>query len=183
LRVISGTLKGRRLVSPAGLATRPTADRIKESVFNILSGGIADRRVLDLFAGTGALGIEAPSRGAETAVFIDQAKPALDAIRRNIVSLELEDRSRIIRWNIRKNLNCLISRHPFDLVFMDPPYGTGAVSPTLEALIACGALASTARIVIEHSDRERLHLCMDPLTLADQRRFGKTLVSFVNAVL
>ena len=76
MRVISGTLKGRRLVSPAGLATRPTADRIKESVFNILSGGIADRRVLDLFAGTGALGIEALSRGAETAVFIDQAKPA-----------------------------------------------------------------------------------------------------------
>ena len=183
MRVISGTLKGRRLVSPAGLATRPTADRIKESVFNILSGGIADRRVLDLFAGTGALGIEALSRGAQTAVFIDQAKPALDAIRRNITQLGLEDRARIIRWNIRKNLNCLASHRSFDLVFMDPPYGTGAVSPALKALITCGALASTARIVIEHSDQEHLDLRVTPLTLADQRRFGKTLVSFVNAVL
>ena len=183
MRVISGTLKGRRLFSPTGWATRPTADRIKESVFNILSGGIADQRVLDLFAGTGALGIEALSRGAQTAVFIDQRKTALAAIRRNIVNLGLEDRTRIIQWNIRKNLNCLASGRPFDLVFMDPPYATGAVTPTLKALIASRALVSGARIVIEHSDREHLDPCMDALTLADQRRFGKTLVSFVNAML
>ena len=183
MRVVSGTLKGRRLVSPAGLATRPTADRIKESVFNILAGDIAGRRALDLFSGTGGLGIEALSRGAETAVFIDQAKPALEAIRRNITRLGLEDRTHIIRWNIRKNLNCLASHRSFDLVFMDPPYGTGAVGPALEAMITCGALASTARIVIEHSNQEHLDLREASLTLADQRRFGKTLVSFVNAVL
>ena len=183
MRVISGTLKGRRLVSPSGWATRPTADRIKESVFNILAGDIADRQVLDLFAGTGALGIEALSRGAKTAVFIDQAKPALDALRRNIANLGLESRARIIRWDIRKNLNCLAAGFAFDLIFMDPPYGTGAVTPTLKALAACGVMASPARIVIEHSAGECVDPHMGALTLADQRRFGKTLVSFVNAML
>lgn len=183
MRVISGSLKGRRLVSPTGQATRPTADRIKESVFNILASSIVNRRALDLFAGTGALGIEALSRGAASAVFIDQAKPALDALRRNIGNLGLEDRSRIIRWDIRKNLNCLASSPPFDLVFMDPPYATGAVTPALKSLIACGALETSARIVIEHSDREIIAPRMDPLTLIDQRRFGKTLVSFLDAVV
>ncbi len=184
MRVISGCLKGRRLVAPAGMATRPTADRIKESVFNILAGGIQGRRVLDLFAGTGALGIEALSRGAASAVFIDRAKPALSALRRNIQALELEDRTRIIHWNILKNLNCLISTpQHVDLVFMDPPYKAGAVAPTLAALVACGVLASGARIVVEHSIRESIPPAIDALTLADQRRFGKTLVSFMDAML
>lgn len=183
MRVISGTLKGRRLVCPPGLATRPTADRIKESIFNILSGRFQERRVLDLFAGTGALGIEALSRGAAVAVFIDQAKAAMDVLHRNIRALGLEGRSRTIRWNIRKNLNCLHSTPPFDLVFMDPPYSTDAVTPVLTSLAACGALCSGARIVIEHSDQERIALPTDTLVLADQRRFGKTLVSFVDAMI
>ena len=170
-------------MAPKGWTTRPTADRIKESIFNILANGIANRRVLDLFAGTGALGIEALSRGAAWAVFIDQAKPAVDAIRRNVTSLQLENRVRIIRWNIRHNLNCLASDQPFDLIFMDPPYATGAVTPTLKALTACEALACRARLVIEHSDREPLDCDLATLTLRDQRRFGKTLVSFVDAML
>ena len=183
MRVISGTLKGRRLICPPGRATRPTADRTKESVFNILSGRLQDRRVLDLFAGTGALGIEALSRGAAFAVFIDQAKAAVDSIQHNIHALELEDRARTIRWNIRKNLNCLRSIQPFDLIFIDPPYATDAVNPVLTSLAACGSLCSGTRIVIEHSDRERIVLPTESLVLADQRRFGKTLVSFVDAML
>jgi 16S rRNA (guanine966-N2)-methyltransferase len=184
LRVISGTLKGRRLVAPVGLSTRPTADRIKESVFNILGGSVQSRQVLDLFAGTGALGIEALSRGATHAVFIDQAKAALAAIRRNIDKLSLADRTRVIQWNILKDLNCLVSASAtFDLVFMDPPYETHAVPPTLDALIGCGALAPGARIVIEHSIREPLASPVGSLTIADQRRFGKTLVSFMDNML
>lgn len=166
------------------MATRPTADRIKESVFNILAGGIGDKRVLDLFAGTGALGIEALSRGAASAVFVDQAKAALSAIRRNIRAMELEDRARVIHWNIRKNLNCLMSeRQAFELVFMDPPYETNAVAPALAALVACGSLAPGARIVVEHSTREPVVPFGDTLVLMDQRRFGKTLVSFMDSVL
>ena len=184
MRVISGTLKGRRLRAPDGMATRPTADRIKESVFNILGGSLQAKRVLDLFAGTGALGIEALSRGAASAVFVDQAKAALSAIRYNIRELGLEDRSRVIHWNIMKNLNCLIpEKNAFDLVFMDPPYETNAVEPTLAGLISCGALTSGARVVIEHSSREPIVHGMGKLVLRDQRRFGKTLVSFMDSML
>lgn len=184
MRVISGTLRGRRLVAPPGLATRPTADRIRESVFNILAGGMQAKQVLDLFAGTGALGIEALSRGAAGAVFVDQAKAALAAIRSNIRNLDLEDRTRVIQWNILKGLHCLASKPAiFDLVFMDPPYEAHALTPALNALVTCGALAPAARIVIEHSIREPLAFPMDQLTLTDQRRFGKTLVSFMDTVV
>ena len=107
MRVISGKLKSRRLVAPAGLSTRPTTDRIKESVFNILPAVFFHQRVLDLFAGSGALGIEALSRGAASAVFVDHAQRAIAAIRQNIETLEIGDQTRIIRWDIRKNLNFL----------------------------------------------------------------------------
>ena len=184
MRVISGRLKGRRLIAPNGLATRPTADRIRESVFNILGGRIQAKHVLDLFAGTGALGIEALSRGAEQAVFIDRARAALDAIHGNIKNLGLENQTRVIQWDILKNLNCLSSSAVlFDLVFMDPPYADQAVPPTLEALVACGKLAPGARIVIEHSARIPLDLPTGPLTISDQRRFGKTLVTFMDGML
>lgn len=184
MRVISGTLKGRRLVAPAGKTTRPTADRIKESVFNILSGRFPEKRVLDLFAGSGALGIEALSRGAACAVFVDQAKSALVSIRRNIRDLKLEDRTRVIQWDILNNLNCLlVTPETFDLVFMDPPYDTHALEPVLVTLTACKALAPDARIIIEHSIREPLVYPTHKLTLVDQRRFGKTIVSFIDTVL
>ncbi len=177
-------LKGHRLTAPKGLNTRPTADRTKESVFNILGGSVQTRQVLDLFAGTGALGIEALSRGAARAVFIDQANAALTAIRDNIRKLGLGDRTHVIRWNIIKNLKCL-SPLPvsFDLVFMDPPYAAQAIPPTLDALVASGKLASGARIVIEHDARNRLESPPAPLTIIDQRRFGKTLVTFMDSVL
>lgn len=184
MRVISGTLRGRRLIAPPGMATRPTTDRIRESLFNILAGSIQDRRVLDLFAGTGALGIEAISRGAASAVFVDQARAALAAIRRNIRDLGLDTRTRIIHWDVRKNLNCLASDpQAFDLVFMDPPYETHAVAPALRALISSGAMAPDSRVIIEHSAREPVHHPMGTLALVDQRRFGKTLVSFMKPVL
>ncbi len=184
MRVISGMLKGRRLTAPDGMATRPTADRIKESVFNILAGSVQTKRVLDLFAGTGALGIEALSRGAASAVFVDQAKAALSAIRCNIRKLGLGNRTRVIQWNILKNLNCLIpEQNAFDLVFMDPPYETNAVSPALAGLMSCGALTAGARLVIEHSSREPIVQPVGRLVLIDQRRFGKTLVSFMDFML
>lgn len=184
MRVISGMLKGRRLVAPAGLSTRPTADRIKESVFNILGSSVQSAMVLDLFAGTGALGIEALSRGATHAVFIDQAKAALAAIRTNIRNLGIGDRTRVLQWNISKGLQCLSSMPPaFDLVFMDPPYDANAIVPALTALVACDALAPGVQIVIEHSTRDPIETSTLPLTITDQRRFGKTLVSFVDKML
>lgn len=184
MRVISGTFRGRRLAAPAGTAIRPTADRIKESVFNILGRGLEAKRVLDLFAGTGALGIEALSRGAAWALFVDRSKTARMTIVHNIRNLGLQDRTRVIQWDIMKNLNFLFwERQPFDLVFMDPPYETNAVAPALLALSACRILAPGARVVIEHGAGEAIDQRTGKLVLAGQRRFGKTVVSFMNTML
>ena len=105
LRVISGRLKGKKLYSVHGSATRPTADRLRESIFNILSTRVFKAVVLDLFAGTGALGIEALSRGAVSAVFVDNSRKAVSIIRRNITSCAFDQRANIIKWDIKKNLN------------------------------------------------------------------------------
>lgn len=183
MRVIAGQYRGRRLVTPDGLATRPTADRVKESVFNILGAGVGRQQVLDLFAGSGALGIEAISRGAAGALFLDHGKAALAAIQDNIRNLGLQAQTRVMRWNILKNLKCLMSSpQEFDLIFMDPPYASQAVAPTLMHLLASGALAPGAHLVIEHRAGERID-SRPPFVVVDQRRFGKTLVTFMDAML
>jgi len=130
IRVIGGDLKGRRLHTIRGQSIRPTADRIKESIFNILGVRVKEARILDLFAGTGALGIEALSRGAAAAVFIDSDQKATQVIKANLKLGNLENRSKCIRWDATKNLNCLATLSPaFDLVLMDPPYNQNQVNP------------------------------------------------------
>ncbi|MDL2328126.1 16S rRNA (guanine(966)-N(2))-methyltransferase RsmD [Desulfosarcina sp. OttesenSCG-928-A07] len=184
MRVISGHFKGRRLLSASGMTTRPTADRIRESIFNIIGPRLMCRHVLDLFAGTGAMGIEALSRGAESAVFVEMDKAALGVLRKNIAALGIEDRCRVIPWDIRKSFPMLFSgTRSYELVFMDPPYNVRLVLPTLTAVVSSGILAPGARLVAEHSRKEPIHPVPDGLVLSDQRKFGKTLVSFLDAVI
>ena len=135
LRIIAGDLKGRKLRTVRGTKTRPTANRTREAIFNILASQIPGSRVLDLFAGTGAFGIEALSRKADKAVFIDNDDEPIAALRANVKSLGLERQTIIIRWDLTKNLNCLkSSTESFDLVFMDPPYRKRMIEPTLQNL-------------------------------------------------
>ena len=123
MRIIGGELKGRKLISVRGHHTRPTADRTREAIFNILGSRVHGAMVLDLFAGTGALGIESISRGAERVVFIDTYKRAISVLQRNIDAFSLGKKTTVIQWNILKNLDCIQSiDHAVDLVFMDPPY-------------------------------------------------------------
>jgi 16S rRNA (guanine966-N2)-methyltransferase len=139
--------------------------------------------VLDLFAGTGAFGIEALSRGADFALFIDNGLEALGVLNRNIQSCRLADRSRVLRWDAAGNLNCLAEgERKFDLVFLDPPYGAGMIAPALRHLADARCLADKARIVVEHASAEAVEQT-PPLHLQDQRRYGKTLVSFLTCVL
>jgi 16S rRNA (guanine966-N2)-methyltransferase len=181
LRVIAGEFKGRKLAAVRGRRVRPTADRIRESIFNIISRGIQGAAVLDLFAGTGALAIEAISRGAASAVLIDHHKDSLATIHRNIATCHLGPRTRVIRWRIEKNLACLgTSPAQFDLVFMDPPYDRGLILPALENLARSRCLAGNARIIVEHAEGERLTEIAPSFQEEDQRRYGKTLVSFLS---
>ena len=184
LRIISGDLKGRKLRSVRGTKTRPTANRTREAIFNILAARVAGARVLELYAGTGAFGIEALSRRAESVFFIDCDNDSIAVIRANIKTLCLESRSKIIRWNLTKNLNCLRSSDiVFDLVFMDPPYEKDMILPTLENLHLSQTLASGSQVIVEHSRREPVAHGRLPFEISDQRKYGKTLVTFLDYVL
>lgn len=184
LRIIGGALKGRKLYSVRDMSIRPTADKLRESIFNILSQRVLSSVVLDLFAGTGALGIEALSRGAESVVFVDNRKAALSVLKRNIDLCMLDQKANIVKWNIRQNLNCIRSKKQnFDLVFLDPPYDKDLIKSTLFNLDKSHSLKNEACIVVEHSLFEPIPKDLFAYDLFDQRKYGKTLVSFLNYVI
>lgn len=156
MRVIAGLLGGRKLVAPRGMDTRPTSDRVREALFSAL-GDVSGAVVLDLYAGTGALGIESLSRGAERATFVESARPALAALRENLTGLGLLERTRVIALPAARALGFLSTgagEGPFDLVFADPPYAALAEVPPLLEALAGRALAPGARVVIEHASRD-----------------------------
>ena len=180
IRIIGGELKGRKLVTVAGKETRPTADRVRESIFNIIGDFVRNARVLDLYAGTGAMGLEALSRGAKLVFFVENHKTALAALAKNIKKCSLENKTGTIRWNILDNLTILQSHRPaFDLVFIDPPYNKDMIRPTLSHLARCQCLANGAHLAIEHSPLEPVPANRPEFEMDDQRRYGKTLVSFL----
>src|SRR6201993_3764426 len=154
MRVVGGRLKGRNLASPSGRDIRPTADRLRESVFNILmhayDNPITDARVLDLFAGTGALGIEAISRGAKFALFIDNGAEARALVRDNVEALGLGGVTKVYRRDAT-NLGPAHPLEPFSLVFLDPPYGRGLAQKALVSLRDGGWLTPDALLVVEEA--------------------------------
>ncbi|MGB5750849.1 MAG: 16S rRNA (guanine(966)-N(2))-methyltransferase RsmD [Desulfobacterales bacterium] len=184
MRIIGGKLKGHKLRSVRGTKTRPTADRTREAIFNIIAFQVPGATVLDLFAGTGALGIEALSRGAQSAVFIDISNQSISVLRGNLASLPLESPTKVIQWDLSRNLNCLHSSAlVIDLVFMDPPYNENLITPTLGHLHTSQCLANNAHIIVEHSHLDPVFPDQLPFKIVDQRQYGKTLVAFLNYVL
>ena len=154
MRVIAGLAKGRTLVAPRGTGTRPATDRIRETLFQILEPDLPDTRVLDLFAGAGTLGIEALSRGAAHATFVERSAEALTALRRNLKTTEFEDRSDIVPANVLAYLEHALAV-PYDLVFCDPPFADVAVLeaviqrlPSARALVREGMVV--ARVLKKH---------------------------------
>ncbi len=181
MRIIAGELKGRKLHRLEGKQTRPTSDRLRETIFNILSFKTQQAVVLDLFAGTGAMAIEALSRGADSAVLVDDSLQAVALISQNIRSFSLEKKARVQRWDIAGNLSFLRHFQPlFDLVFIDPPYNRNLIGPTLHNLLKSASLAAQACIVVEHSVLESIPFDDPQLECDDQRTYGKTMVSFLS---
>lgn len=180
MRVIGGTFRGKPLATFRGIRIRPTADRVREAIFNILADQVQGAIVLDLFAGTGAFGIEALSRGAKFAVFVDNSVKAIATIKKNIRSCVLEQSTKIIKWDILKNLNCIKSIDPaFDLVFLDPPYKKDCIKPALINLSQNDAMVKGAGVVIEHSFYEPIPAEMSAFAVTDERKYSHTLVSFL----
>lgn len=180
MRIIGGNLKKKKLFAVPGSSTRPTSDRLRESIFNILSYDVTDAIVLDLFAGTGALGLEALSRNAEKAVFIDNQSCAVSIIKKNISACSLEKRTQVLKWDICKDLSCLNSVSPlFNLVFMDPPYSMAMIPKALLNLKKSCCLAENSKLVIEHASSDITGSLPDSFFLTDYRQYGKTSLSFL----
>jgi 16S rRNA (guanine966-N2)-methyltransferase len=178
MRVIAGRLRGRRVDVPKGLAVRPTYDRVRESVFAIIGPAIDGARVLDLFAGSGVLAIESLSRGARSAVLVDTDPAAVAAIRKNAERLGIAGECEARRGDALGLLARDALRERFDIVFVDPPYGSGLHGRVLELLGEPGRLPSGALVVVEHPARDELpESCLD-LILKRTERYGSTAVSF-----
>ena len=171
MRIVAGAHGGRRLIAPRGAGTRPTADRVREALFSML-GSIEGDRVLDLFAGSGALGLEALSRGAAEATFVDSAPAAIRAVQANLTALQAE--AQVRRADARAFLrNARAAERQYDLVLLDPPYRrAGALAEALAGDLAA-VLAPRARVVAESDRRSPLEL---PLPLQAERRYGDTLI-------
>lgn len=181
LKIIGGRSGGTVLTAPKGRHTRPTLGRVRESIFNVLANiGIIDTEVIDLFAGTGALGLEALSRGAASAVFIDQATGRV--LRENIGKTHSESSCSVIERDVYAGLEMLKGRH-FDYVFLDPPYHSFHIQKVLEILPGSSLLAEDALIIAEHAeDEDILEKENCAFQLWKLSRFGETAVSYLKYV-
>jgi len=178
MRIIAGTARGRRLLPAKSAAIRPTADRVRESIFNVLGQNLDGEDVLDLFAGTGALALEALSRGARSAVLVDSDRGAILLCKGNAEALGFGDRTRIIAAPVARALKLLQREGAgFDLIFADPPYAARAVLQTLGEIEAASLAKPGGRVCIEHDKRESAPESLRGLSRIDQRRFGDTVVS------
>jgi 16S rRNA (guanine966-N2)-methyltransferase len=184
MRIIGGVSKGKRLLTPRRQSIRPTSDRVKESIFNILGKGVEGKAVLDLFAGTGNLGIEALSRGAKSALFVEKGGPALRLIQKNLFQCGMEGRSEILPKDVHRAIGILKQRREsFDLILMDPPYEKGLIQKTLQQLNSERIDHKDSILIIEHDRREPLPDVIGRWELIRQRRIGDTVISFLKSCL
>jgi 16S rRNA (guanine966-N2)-methyltransferase len=182
MRITGGMYRSRLLRAPRGKATRPTSDRVREALFGVLaSAGVVERaRVLDLYAGTGALALEALSRGAAHATLVESSLQAIVALRANVAALAVTDRAEVVPADVRKATRRIALAGPFDLVFADPPWSqveAGDAPRAISDLVHAGALASGAWLVLEHSARTPAP-DLEGLARMDMRRYGDAALTF-----
>lgn len=175
MRVITGTARGVQLKTPDGMTTRPTADRVKEALFSIIQFEIPGARVLDLFGGTGQLGIEALSRGAKSAVFVDAGEPACKLIRENLKRTRLEQQGSVVRSDYLQYLNRC--REQFDIILLDPPYAEVFLENALKCITEIDILQSGGIIVAERPLGKELPWEFDGYTRSRDYKYGKVLLT------
>lgn len=173
MRIITGAARGKRLVTLEGRDVRPTPERVKEGLFSALQFDIEGRRVLDLFAGSGQLGLEALSRGAESAVFVDASEPSVKIIKRNIEITGLGDKAKVFRSDYASF--AAACRDTFDIVFLDPPYAAGLLMPAVKAVLPL--MSDYGRIICEHPPEAELEETVGGFSVSKTYRYGKVLVT------
>ena len=178
MRIIAGRARGTQLLAPKGLDTRPTQDKVKESLFSMIQLDVPDAAVLDLFAGSGALALESLSRGAQSAVMVDKSREALDCIRKNIAKMRMDEQATILPMDwTQALLKCKQLGKTFDLVFLDPPYRMTELGEMCGNMVELGLLNTDAMMVLEH--RTGVELVMpDGFVLEKERTYGETQIHF-----
>ena len=178
VRVISGSARGLKLNTPGDDRVRPTTDRVKESMFNIVQDWVYDSQVLDLFAGSGALGIEALSRGASQAVFCDNSLDSIKIIKSNIEKARVADRSQIVSGDFKRCLRDMEAKNKsFDMIFVDPPYYEGLFEEVLDTIRSCKILKKDGIVIVEH-DAKRPIGQVEGLEVYKEKKYGITMLTF-----
>ena len=181
MRVISGNARGRKLVSLEGNNTRPTLDRVKEALFNIIQFDIADKTVLDLFAGSGAIGIEAISRGAKFATFCDNSREAIEIIKTNVKNTRCSDKALILEQDFTRALKYLAKNDKkFDIIYLDPPYKTKLANTAIDIILELNLLSKDGIIILETDDTNKEEEIRNkPIQIFDKRKYGRAILIFI----
>jgi len=180
MRIISGKARGTKLYTLEGENTRPTLDRVKESIFNIIQSQIEGAKILDLFAGSGAIGLEFLSRGAEKAVLCDNSKEAINIIKKNIEKTHMADQVQLINTNFESCLEKL-KNEQFDIIYLDPPYATDYIYKAIQNIIKLNIVTKESLIIIETDDEKRVEKEIENLDvkIVDKRKYGRAAIIFL----
>ena len=180
MRIISGKARGTKLYTLEGLNTRPTLDRVKESIFNIIQNEIQGANVLDLFAGSGAIGLEFVSRGAQSVILCDKSKDAIEIIKKNIEKTHMEESAQVVNMDFKMCLE-KIKDQKFDIIYLDPPYETNYIIESLEKIIKLDIIKEKSLIIIETDDEERIEKEIENIKvkIVDKRKYGRATIIFL----
>ena len=180
MRIISGKARGTKLYTLDGTATRPTLDRVKESIFNIIQNDIEDSTVLDLFSGSGAIGLEFLSRGAKRAVLCDNSKDAIKIIKQNVQKTHFEEIAEIYNMEFTKLVERL-QYQKFDIIYIDPPYATDFIKISLEKIIEYKLVNENTKIIVETDDETRILNQIEKMyvEITDKRKYGRATIIFL----
>ena len=181
MRIISGKARGTKLYTLEGENTRPTLDRVKESIFNIIQNEIEGAKILDLFAGSGAIGLEFLSRGAEKAVLCDKSKEAINIIKKNVEKTHMEQCTEIFNMNFEECLE-KIKNEQFDIIYLDPPYATEYILKSIEKIIKLNIAKEESLIIIETDDEKRIEKEIKNIDvqIVDKRKYGRATIIFLS---
>ena len=183
MRIISGKARGTKLYTLEGMATRPTLDRVKESLFNIIQNDIEDSTILDLFSGSGAIGLEFLSRGAKRAVLCDNSKDAIKIIKQNVQKTHFEEKAEVYNMEFTKLIERL-QKQKFDIIYIDPPYDTDFIKISIEKIIEYKLINEKTKIIVETDDETRILKQIEKMDveITDKRKYGRATIIFLRDI-
>ena len=183
MRIISGKARGTKLYTLEGTATRPTLDRVKESLFNIIQNDIEGSTILDLFSGSGAIGLEFLSRGAKRAVLCDNSKDAIKIIKQNVQKTHFEEKAEVYNMEFTKLIERL-QKQKFDIIYIDPPYDTDFIKISIEKIIEYKLINEKTKIIVETDDETRILKQIEKMDveITDKRKYGRATIIFLRDI-